>query len=996
MAVAHEASRLDCLLGSLDRDGRAFELLCRWFLQNDPEFRAEYEQVWLWAEWPGRWGPDRGIDLVARTFGGRTDAVQAKHYGLMHTVTKRDIDTFLSESNRVGIDARLLIASTDKLARSARDVMADQEKPVSTCLRSRMHESAVQWPATIAELAPVVPAAARPREHQLTALDAIDRWARGGGSRAQVIMACGTGKSLVEIWAAERLGARHVLVLVPTIPLLRQCAREWPRHAATQRRLLRICSDKAAADAEDIIRGDELGTARTTDPAEIADRLREDSPLLVLCTYDSSPVLAQAMQSVPQFSFDLAIADEAHRCAGLEGSKHKTILDENAIRATRRLFFTATPTVYGTRDKSRAASKNVRLASMDDHALFGRVVHHLSFADAIALGLLCPYQVAVIPIDDDEVHELIKRRRIVTADRGEHNLEAVRLATQIACARAMRRFGCRRIVAFHPTIEESKRFSEHFPIAVELLVEDEHPQGPVWSEHIDGAKMPYAKRIQLLERFESEDADEYRLLSNVRLLTEGVNVPGIDAIAFLDTRRGQGSIIQAVGRAVRPAPGKTVGTIVLPVVLRRGESFDAALARSEHRSIVDILGALRSHDADIIKSLDDLRFNVGPDDHRQTAHGRFVVDAPLQVGEEFAAAVDIALTGALGVAAERPSRLRSPRIEPLLFQESKPPSEEELFAIGIGKLASLGRWQLLTEVPPDDEDSFPLQACWTEAKRRWAHGILDEYDRAAIARSVSWLATDLQHHAHAQQRWEMARLTDADVPEQIASQCRFGGLYADQCEALTDWQDADELVEPLAAIQPLITHAAMSPPMRVRYMLPALRRLAGAVKAAGEASGLGWWEQKSWNSAAIDGFIYELQMAHAGSSALDLPKEPWTANVAPAAHLIGRRGAEAIAPLARRMRVYSFPGDREAVEGRLEDEAQMPADQRLDALGWDIYLLARVRGDTSEHAFTLAMNDIDTLDDRQKLRRDLLERSLRNLEDHATATRDDRDNPASS
>ena len=227
----------------------------------------------------------------------------------------------------------------------------------------------------------------------------------------------------------------------------------------------------------------------------------------------------------------------------------------------------------------------------------------------------------------------------------------------------------------------------------------------------------------------------------------------------------------------------------------------------------------------------------------------------------------------------------------------------------------------------------------------------------------------------------MARLTDADVPEQIASQCRFGGLYAEGLEALTEWQDADELIEPLTAIQPLITHAAMSPAMRVRYMLPALRRLASAVGAAAEASGLGWWERRSWNSAAIDGFIYELQLAHAGSFAIDPPKAPWTANIEPAAHIIGRRGAETFAPLARRMRVYSFPGDKAAVEGRLQDEAQMPPDERLDALGWDIYLLARVRGDSSEHAFALAMQD--NLKGRQKLRRDFLKRSLRQLETDA-------------
>ncbi len=225
---------------------------------------------------------------------------------------------------------------------------------------------------------------------------------------------------------------------------------------------------------------------------------------------------------------------------------------------------------------------------------------------------------------------------------------------------------------------------------------------------------------------------------------------------------------------------------------------------------------------------------------------------------------------------------------------------------------------------------------------------------------------------------EMARLTDADVPEQIAAQCRFGGLYAEQLAALTGWQDADELVEPLAAIQPLITHAAMSPAMRVRYMLPAARRMAAAVEAAAEASGLGWWEQQSWNTAAINGFIYVLQVAHAGSVDLDPPTQPWSANVAPAAHVIGQRGAEPFIGLARRMSVYSSTGDREAVEGRIADESQMASDERLDALGWDIYLLARARGDTSEHAFTLAMGG--TLRGRENLRRDLLARSLREIE----------------
>jgi hypothetical protein len=307
------------------------------------------------------------------------------------------------------------------------------------------------------------------------------------------------------------------------------------------------------------------------------------------------------------------------------------------------------------------------------------------------------------------------------------------------------------------------------------------------------------------------------------------------------------------------------------VVLRKGESFDVALARSEHSSIVDILGALLSHDTDIIKSLDSLRFSAGPDDHQPPGHGRFVIDAPLEVGDDFAAAVDVALTGALGITRERaPRRGGLLSVKPILPPlERKPMTDEELLKVGIKKITSLGRWQLQTEVPREDEESFPMQACWREVKKKWGDGTLTRFDRKEIANSISWLAPDLQHHPA--QQLEMARLTDADVPEQMAAQCRDGGLYAEQLEALTDWQDADELIEPFAAIQPLITHAAMSPAMRVRYMLPAARALAVAVHDAGEASGLGWWERQSWHSAVINGFIYELQLAHVGSSALGRP-----------------------------------------------------------------------------------------------------------------------------
>jgi predicted helicase len=300
---------------------------------------------------------------------GETFAVKSKNYGSRHTITKSDVDKFLSESNRPAIAERLLMASTDLLAAGALDVMQAQEKPVTTCLLEQLHRSELEWPASAEILQPVSLSVAEPREHQLEALAAIEKWAAAEEPRGQVVMACGTGKSLVAVWSAERLAARTVLVLVPTLGLLRQTATVWARHARTKRRLLLVCSDARRSEIEDLAHCDAIGNLRTTNPARIAESLSADEPLLVVCTYNSSPSVAKAMAALEQ-PFDLAIADEAHRCAGLESSSHKTILDDAAIPARRRLFFTATPTIYGTRDKGRAADKNVALASMDDRTRF--------------------------------------------------------------------------------------------------------------------------------------------------------------------------------------------------------------------------------------------------------------------------------------------------------------------------------------------------------------------------------------------------------------------------------------------------------------------------------------------------------------------------------------------------------------------------------------------------------------------------------------------------
>lgn len=965
---------LEQLLAGMDSRGRDFERLCAWFLQSDPEYAAEFEKVWLWDDWPGSWGRDKGIDLVARTHDGRIVAVQAKHYARTYHVKKADIDSFLSESNRDVIHERLLIATTELLGENAREVIDGQSKPVCLCLLSRLRSAHVSWPTSIGELTADAPLVLEARPHQQAALRAIAEWSQSGQGRGQVLMACGTGKTLVAVRAADMLNAELVLVLVPTLPLLRQTAGVWAAQAPLPRRTLRVCSDQTDFDSEQVATVNELGFPATTDPAVIAEFLRSHGPRIVYATYRSSPVIAEAMAMVPEACFDLVVADEAHQCAGAAMKPTKTVLSSEQIRSRRRIFFTATPTLFGPKQKERARNVNVALASMDDHELFGPVIHHLTFADAVEQGLLCPYQVAVIPINDDEVQALIDHRQLVTAD-GIRIFEAAAMATQIACARAMRKYGARRIVAFHPRIEDSRRFAEHFPRAASLLPEHEQPVGMVWSEHVDGGGMPRGRRTRVLREFE-QPGDDYRMLSNVKLLTEGVDVPAIDGIAFVDTHRGSVSVIQAVGRAMRLADGKEAGTIILPIIVRRGEDIGSALARREHRDIVEILGALQSHDPEIFRSLDDLRFTANADERLHVPR-RFLIDAPVDVDETFADAVDIALTRALGTAAARAPRRRN-QSDPISVtpETARELSDEEIFDRGLDVLHSYACWGLAPAVP-DNVLGFPLRTWWEEVKKRWRDRTLGDELTHSVADSVSWLAPDLGA-PEATIRREICEFTRFTVPEQLAVQLSRQGIHAiGSLAALADrgrdFFDSDGLIEELEAVHDRVIHAAMSDQMQMHALVAALRPLARVLVEALEYDD----EVPRWGrDPAFQGYIDRLR------DDADLPAH-WWARSDPESYMAGYNAAGQVIPLVRRMALYRFDGDEVAVDAVRSEDANRSPDDRLDALGWDIYLLARHRGLDDLQALRLGRPTAqNTYATRRALRKQLLERQQPPHSDH--------------
>ena len=477
-----------------------FEALCAWFLRTDPEWSARVRKVWRWDDWPGRWGPDRGIDLVAELVGGELVAVQSKHYALSSTVTKADVDSFLSESAREAFAGRLLIATTQRLAAGAQQVIDAQEKPVTVILRDRLEEAHVDWAGFASTDAQPFERLA-PKPHQREAVDAVVAGLRGA-PRGQLLMPCGTGKTLTSMWIAEELGAERILVLVPRLVLLRQTVQVWRAQASEPFEALKVCSQTVGAgDEDDEVTAADLPLAHvggpvTTDPDVIANFFRGPGRRVLFATYQSSPQVGRALRQLPGERLDLAICDEAHNCAGLEGGNFRTILSDQRIPVTRRLFVTATPTVFSSKAAQKAGSVGTAVASMDDQRKFGRVLHRLTFKEAVKRELLCPFQIVVMPVSDDDIAWLVERRRLVTVDGGDHVTDAFNLAAQIACLRTMAVYGCRRLVAFHPRVKASEEFTRDVRRAADLLDPRNRPDG-FTAVHVDGY-MTAPKRRQAM------------------------------------------------------------------------------------------------------------------------------------------------------------------------------------------------------------------------------------------------------------------------------------------------------------------------------------------------------------------------------------------------------------------------------------------------------------------------------------------------------------------
>jgi predicted helicase len=627
--------------------GDRFERLMQAYLLTDKLYSDKFKNVWLWNEFHAKndlGGNDTGIDLVALTNEGDYWAIQCKCYQETSIIDKPAVDSFLSTSSRefknenlktVRFSHRLWISTTNKWGSNATEAIKNQNPPVSRINLFDLQEAPVDWDklesGVHGEASRITGRDLKP--HQKEALDKTHKHFKTA-SRGKLIMACGTGKTYNSLRIAENEtnGKGMVLFLVPSIALLGQTLREWSTFANEPINAICICSDpeiskkRSKNEDSDSFSVVDLALPASTNTKEILSQFNHiknngnAGMTVVFSTYQSIEVIAAAQKEILKNGFnefDLIICDEAHRTTGVslageDESAFTKVHDNNFIKAKKRLYMTATPRLYNDDSKSKAAQADAVLCSMDDAALYGEEIYRIGFGEAVEKDLLTDYKVLILTLSDKDVPPAVQK---MIADE-ENEINADDASKLIGCINALSKqiLGdegiikdsdpepMRRAVAFCANIATSKKITATYNTATDAYIsslpaEKKEKMVSVSSHHIDGT-MSAPERDELLGWLKSDvEEGECRILTNVRCLSEGVDVPSLDAVLFLSARNSQVDVVQSVGRVMRKSKGKKYGYIIIPVVVPSDVEADKALDDNERYKVVwTVLNALRAHD----------------------------------------------------------------------------------------------------------------------------------------------------------------------------------------------------------------------------------------------------------------------------------------------------------------------------------------------------------------------------------------------------------------
>ena len=618
--------------------GDLFERLMQKYFTEDPDYKEQFSEVYLWKEWAELQtefdGTDIGIDLVAQTHDGEFCAIQCKCYAPETRISMGDLDSFLATASLPAFadNTRILVNTGGELGPNALRLIAPLGNNFRIIRFSDLENSPFEWPDLSLQEPEQLTYKQRKfhlKDHQQEAFDDVINGFKDH-DRGKLIMACGTGKTFTALKIAEEIAGTEgrVLYLVPSISLLSQAMREWSEQRGVPHSYVGICSDKYAGDTDGTIEDSsiqELKIPVTTDLSEISRALHKQDTgkmTVVFCTYQSLRLIEQVQNSGAP-PFDIIFCDEAHRTTGVDKPGDKTshfvlVHDADRIRANKRLYMTATPRLYTENARKKAADYNVEVFSMDDEEKYGPQFHWLPFSKAVELGELSDYKVAIFGISEHEVNAKL------AGNTGKYGSEInINDATRIiGCWRALQNpenkekddetlRPLKRVIAFTNRIDESKALAHYWndiiDDALEKLPEDEQPTNFLCeTEHVDGTVHALNRKTRLdwLKNENVSDSDNdsdnetvCRILSNARCLSEGIDVPALDAVIFYKPRKSHIDVVQAVGRVMRKAPGKQFGYVILPVAIPDDKDPAAALNDNERFSNVwSVLNALRSHD----------------------------------------------------------------------------------------------------------------------------------------------------------------------------------------------------------------------------------------------------------------------------------------------------------------------------------------------------------------------------------------------------------------
>ncbi len=593
----HNWEDFNASLESLNKKqkGDAFEVLTKLYFKLSPKY-SFYDEVWMLSEVPtnileeiGIPGHDLGIDLIAKT-GKEYHAIQCKyHSDNNQSVTFKEVSTFISllESNKKLTQG--YICSTADL--TSRNYNKLNTKPINLILSDswqelgkEFFENAIQHLSKKkVSLTPF-----KPRDHQKKALsDARQYFSKEKNTRGKLIFPCGAGKSLTGFWMIQELKSKSTLIAVPSLSLVKQTLDVYLREIVAQKRNVKwlcICSDEGIGQGDDVVFFTEnLGVPCQTDPAYIERWLKANKKeeIIVFTTYQSGRLIADISKKL-KYSFDLGIFDEAHKTVGSDKKLFSHLLFEENISISKRIFMTATERFYrGSKDD---------IISMDDYEIYGETFTHMSFKEAINLGLLTDYKVITIDVQKSEIAEFIKENNLVQLnEKWGKETEARSLASMIALRKAMKKLPIKNAVSFHSSIDKAIRNKE-----LQHYITHTYNYEPIEAYTVSG-KLPTTKRNVIVQEFARSPKS---LITNARCLTEGVDVPNIDCIVFSDPRKSKVDIVQALGRALRKKEGKDWGYVVLPVIY---DEETHEIDNDNFEEILSIVRGLASNDERIVE-----------------------------------------------------------------------------------------------------------------------------------------------------------------------------------------------------------------------------------------------------------------------------------------------------------------------------------------------------------------------------------------------------------